>query len=113
VGGDGIMTHVFDSRLPHQFIMCMWTSGRRQELARRSADYDAVIVLGCDAAVETARHSTRSENGRVIPGMHVEGIMNVKPSIQFPFKVWLEVSSVTRVLQQDAGSPSRVQVGLP
>ncbi len=95
----GIRTAVFDSRLVHQFVVCMWTAGRRQELARQAAGYDAVIVLGCDAAVEAIRSSLRSVECRVIAGMEVEGIMNVIPSVRFPFTVSLEVSGLSRVLQ--------------
>jgi hypothetical protein len=108
---EGIRTGVFDSKLPHQFVVCMWTSGRRKELARQAAGYEAVIVLGCDAAVETAR-SCLPANCRLIPGMEVEGIMTVIPTLQFPFNISLEVSSVTRVLQPHAGagaSPSSSQ----
>jgi hypothetical protein len=94
----GIRTSVFDSKLPHQFVMCMWTSGRRKDLARRAAGYDAALVLGCDAAIATARSCVPS-NCRVIPGMEVEGIMSVIPVVHFPFNVSLEVSSMTRVLQ--------------
>jgi len=96
---NGIRTEVFDSKLPYQFIVCMWTSGRRDDLAKHAADYDAVIVLGCDAAVETVRHCIKSDNCRVIPGMEVEGIMNVIPMLKFPFNISLEVNSVTRVFQ--------------
>ena len=96
---EGIRTGVFDSKLPHQFVMCMWTSGRRKELARQALGYDAVIVLGCDAAVETIRSSLQANDCRVIPGMEVEAMMNVIPTLRFPFNVSLEVSGVTRVLQ--------------
>lgn len=95
---EGVRTGVFDSKLPHQFVVCMWTSGRRKALARQAARYDAAIVLGCDAAVETVR-SCLPANYRVIPGMEAEGVMSVIPSLQFPFNVSLEVGSVTRVLQ--------------
>ena len=98
----GIRTGVFDSRLPTQFVVCMWTSERRDDLAKHAADYDAVIVLGCDAAVETARYCIKSDNCRVIPGMEVEGIMNVIPTLKFPFNIYLEVSSVTRLFQHPA-----------
>ncbi len=101
----GIRTRVFDSRLPHQFVVCMWTSRRRDDLARQAAGYDAVIVLGCDAAVETVRARLESTNCRVIPGMDVEGIMNVIPTLHFPFNISLEVTSVIRVLQPPAGPP--------
>ncbi len=107
---EGIRTEVFYGKFPTQFILCMWTSARRKDLARRAAEYDAVIVLGCDAAAETARHSMQSNGCRVILGMEAEGIMNVIPSLKFPFNIWLEVTSVTRVLQHDAGaSPSQGQ----
>lgn len=97
----GIRTEVYDSKLPHQFVVCMWTSGRRKDLAKHAVGYDAVIVLGCDAAVETARQCLKSSYCRVIPGMEVEGIMNVIPTLRFPFNIWLEVSNVIRVLQQE------------
>ncbi len=99
---EGIRTRVFDSKFPHQFIVCMWTSRRRKELARHAAGYNALLVLGCDAAVETVRYCVESGGSRVILGMEVEGIMNVIPIFKFPFKIWLEVSSVTRVLQHHA-----------
>ena len=94
---EGIKTGVFDSKLPHQFVLCVWTSGRRKELARHAAGYDALIVLGCDAAVETVRSCIKSNDCRVIPGMEAEGIMNVIPILQFPFNIRLEVSNVTKV----------------
>ena len=97
----GIKTDVFDSKLPHQFVMCMWTSGRRQALAKRAVGYDALIVLGCDGAVETARSSTRTTGCRIIPGMEIEGIMNVIPSLQLPLKIRLDLNGVTPVLQRD------------
>jgi hypothetical protein len=31
--------------------------------------------------------------------MEVEGIMNVMPTLRFPFDIWLELGTVTRVLQ--------------
>ncbi len=104
LGRAGIRTRVFDSRLPNQFVVCMWSSKRRDDLARQAVGYDGVIVLGCDAAVETVRSCLQLTNCRVIQGMEVEGIMNVIPSLHFPFNVSLEVNSVTRVLQPPAAS---------
>lgn len=101
---DGIRTEVFDSKLPHDFVMCMWSSGRRKALARRAAGHEAVIVLGCDAAVETARSST--DGCRVVPGMAAEGVMNVAPQVRFPFEIHLEVQGVTQVLRPEAGGPA-------
>ncbi len=97
----GVRTGVFDSKLPQHFVMCMWPTGRRNALAKRAAGYDAVIVLGCDAAAETARCCPKE--CRVIRGMYAEGIMNVVPRVRFPFELHLEVASVTRVLQPEVG----------
>ncbi len=94
---EGFRTEIFDSKLPNQFVVCMWTSGRRKDLARFAVGYDALIVLGCDAAVETPRYSIKSKDCRVIPDMEAEGIMNVIPTLQFPFNIWLEVRNVTKV----------------
>ena len=99
--GQRIRTRVFDSKWLHHFVACMWTSARRNHLAREAAEYDAVIVLGCDAAVASVRSSLPSDY-RVIPGMEVEGIMSVIPTVHFPFNVSLEVSSTTRMLAAPA-----------
>ena len=99
--GQRIRTRVFDSKWLHHFVACMWTSARRNHLAREAAGYDAVIVLGCDAAVASVRSSLPSDY-RVIPGMEVEGIMSVIPTVHFPFNVSLEVSSTTRMLAAPA-----------
>ena len=108
--GEGIRTQIFDSKLPHQFVVCMWTSGRRTALARQAAEFDAVIVLGCDAAVETVRSCVPSDC-RVLPGMEVEGIMSVIPNFRWPFNISLEVSGVTRVIVPRApGAPIKHQV---
>ena len=96
----GISTDVFDSKSPQHFVMCMWTAGRRAALSRRAAGHDAAIVLGCDAAVETARSSLASTDCRVVPGMEVEGVMNVIPAVRFPLDIRLELSGVSRVPQQ-------------
>ncbi len=101
--GKGIRTEVFDSRWPHQFVVCMWTSARRKELTRRAAGHDAVIVLGCEAAAETVRSCTKATGSRVVLGMEAEGIMNVVPSLRFPLDVRLQMTSVTRMLPQHAG----------
>ncbi len=98
----GIRTEVFDNRLPHHFVMCMWPAARRRELGRRATGHDAIIVLGCDAAAETAR--AYANGCRVIQGMAAEGIMNVVPRVRSGFELHLEVQSVTRVLQPAAGN---------
>ncbi len=94
---DGVRTRVFASRfLPH-FVMCMWPMRRRQALATAAAGYESVIVLGCEAAVETARGCVDERRCRVIPAMELEGIMNVTPSLAFPLDIRLRVNGVTSV----------------
>jgi hypothetical protein len=51
---------VFDSKLPHQFVACMWTTKRRNQLAAHAAKYDALVVLGCDAMVDTVGEAVES-----------------------------------------------------
>jgi hypothetical protein len=92
---EGIKTAVFDSKLPHQIVACMWTSRRRRELAKRAAEFEGVVVLGCDAMVETVSDSIRSTDCRVIQGMEVEGIMNVLPTLSFPCNLSLVMQGVT------------------
>jgi hypothetical protein len=104
LAGEGIKAVVFDSRLPHQFVACMWTSRRRRQLAKRATEFEGVVVLGCDAAVETVRTSTSSTECRVIQGMEVEGgIMNVLPKVSFPFNLSLEVQGIAPISTRESG----------
>lgn len=96
----GIKTDVFGIRLPHHFVACMWTSGRRQKLAKRAAGFDGVLVLGCDSVVENVRNHMRSDDCRVIQGMEAEGIMNVIPEVSFPFNISLVVQGITSVKEK-------------
>jgi len=93
----GIETEVFDSRLPHQFVACMWTERRRKAFARRASRFDGVLVLGCQAAVETMRDALGSTDCKVIGGMEEEGVMNVVPRFGFPASVSLEVMGISPV----------------
>ncbi len=109
----GIKADVFDSAAPHQFVMCMWSAGRRRSLAKRAASYDGLLVLGCNAAAETARQCVASTACQVLSGMDVQGIMNVIPRFRFPFTIWLDVSAVTRMVAvgTDAGLDSAPESG--
>lgn len=55
IGADG-----FKSHLVHQFVLCMWTSNRR----KLSKEYDALVVMGCEAAVDTVRDAVKSTGCR-------------------------------------------------
>lgn len=97
---EGLKTAVFDSKLPHHFVACMWTSGRRRKLAKHAAKFEGVVVLGCEATVEIVRDAIRSNDCRVIEGMENEGIMNVVPTISFPFNISLVVEGITSVKEK-------------
>ena len=91
----GIKTGVFESKLLHQFVLCMWTPKRRKKLREVARNYDAVVVLGCDAAIQTVRSALGPSSSRVIQGMIPRGIMGVKPSLSFPGNLRLELESIT------------------
>jgi hypothetical protein len=91
----GIRTGVFKSHLLHQFVLCMWTSERRKKLSECAKKYDAVIVMGCEAAVQTVRNALASTTCHVIPGMKSEGIMSIQPRFSFPCNISLELEGVT------------------
>jgi hypothetical protein len=96
----GVDTKVFKSYMPHQWFLCMWTSGRRKKLEKHAKQHEAVIVLGCDSATETVRESVRSINCKVIEGMEVAGIMNAKLKLQLPCNVSFEDCKITPISQQ-------------
>ena len=91
----GIKTSVFKSNLLHQFVLCMWTAKRRRKLSESAKKYDAVIVLGCEAAVQTVRKTLESTACQVIQGMKSEGIMSIQPKFSLPCNLSLELEGVT------------------
>ena len=94
----GVKTEVFKSNLLHQFVLCMWGSERRRKLAERAKGYDALVVMGCEAAVQTVREAVKSTACQVIPGMRNEGLMSIKPTFSLPCSIWLELESVSPIL---------------
>ena len=92
----GIKTAIFDSKIVHQFFACLWTKGRRNNLAKKAAGFDAVLVLGCEGTVDLVREAIDS-NTPVISGMDTKGIMNVQPKGSLPLNISLELKSVTPV----------------
>ena len=104
LGKKGVKADVFRSRIPHQFVVCMWTRRRRKQLMRRAKKYDAVVVLGCEAAVQTILDSVDTESFQVVQGMRTEGIMSILPQFKWPDNITLQLNSVTPVLHQQQGS---------
>lgn len=86
----GIKTKKFKGGIIQQFFLCLWTSRQRNEFHESAKKHDAVIVLGCDSAFKTARHSVKGTNCKVIEGMKVAGIMNTKTRFRLPFDILFE-----------------------
>jgi len=94
---EGVRTEVFKSRLYHQWFMCMWTAGRREQLRKRAERHDAVIVLGCDSATKTVRDEVEASGCKVIEGMKVTGIMNAHLSLSLSGKVSFESCKIVPI----------------
>jgi hypothetical protein len=94
----GIKTDVFRSHWLHQFVLCMWTTRRRKHLAKRAADYEALVVLGCEAAVDTVHGSVNTDVSKVYMGMRSEGIMSVVPRVNLPANLSLELKRITPLI---------------
>jgi hypothetical protein len=107
----GIKTVVFKSNLLHQFVLCMWTSRRRKKLLERAKKYEAVLVLGCEAAVETVRSCVKSTTCHVIQGMKAEGIMSIQPRFSLPCEISLELEGVTPYINPSALRSSESEPG--
>jgi hypothetical protein len=91
-----IKADVFKSRWLHQFVLCMWTSRRREALKKRARNYDALVVLGCEAAVQAVRDAVKPNPCTVIQGVETEGIMSVRPRLSMPCNLSLELEGVSR-----------------
>jgi len=100
----GVKVDVFRSRVPHQFVVCMWTRRRRKQLMKRAKNYDALVVLGCEAAVQTILDSVDDASFQVVQGMRTEGIMSILPRFKWPDKITLQLNSITPLLHQKQGS---------
>ena len=96
----GIKTDVFKSRWLHQFVVCMWTARRRKKLLKRARKYEALVVLGCEAALDTIHDSVKSASCKVYQGMRTEGIMSIKPLFQLPCNISLELNHITPLIYQ-------------
>ena len=91
----GIKTSVFKSRFLHQFVLCMWTGTRREKLAEVAKSYDALVVIGCEAAVDTVRAAVDSSECQVVQGVKTEGLMSIQPRFSFTGTVRLELEGIS------------------
>lgn len=90
----GVNSDVFDSYLPHQWFMCMWTAARREKLRKSARSYDAVVVLGCKSATETVREAVATVDCKVVEGMEACGIMNAQLELEKPCSIAFEKCKV-------------------
>ncbi len=100
---EGLKTSVFKGNLlpvPLNFIICMWTSGQRKKLLKHAHQYEAVVVMGCEAAYESVCNIIKSTDCQVFHGMESEGLLDAIPKFHWPFNISLELSSVTPILCQ-------------
>jgi hypothetical protein len=93
----GIKTGVFRSKIIHQFVLCMWSTKRREKLKEIAKEYEAIVVMGCDAAIETVKDAVKSTSCQVIPGMTCEGVMSIRMGFHMPCNISLELDSVTPI----------------
>lgn len=100
----GVQTDVFRSRWLHQFVVCMWTSRRRKRLSKLARKYEALVVLGCEAALDTVHDSVKSDSCKIFQGMRTEGIMGIKPRFELPCNISLDLNNVTPLVHQGIGS---------
>jgi hypothetical protein len=96
----GIKTDIFKSKIIHQFVLCMWTEKRRQKLLKRAKNYEALIVLGCEAAVNTVSDAVKSASCKVFQGLETEGVMSIQPRLHLPANISLELQSLTPLALQ-------------
>ena len=100
----GVKTDVFKSKWLHQFVVCMWTSRRRKKLLEHARKYEALVVMGCEAAVQTIYDSVKSTSCKVFQGMRSGGIMTVKPSFHLPSNISLELDKIIPLVHQNDNS---------
>lgn len=96
----GVKTDIFQSRLIHQFVICMWTKKRRQQLMKRAMDYDALLVMACEAGVRTVCDAVASTPCKVYMGMRSQGIMSILPRLQKPDKIFIDLKSITPLIHE-------------
>ncbi|MHC4738044.1 MAG: hypothetical protein ACYS9Y_03975 [Planctomycetota bacterium] len=90
----GVKTKWFKGGIVQQFFLCLWTSKQRSKLQKCAKKYEAVVVLGCDSAIETVRDSVKGTDCNVIKGMEVAGIMNTKPKFHLPCNISFEENKI-------------------
>jgi hypothetical protein len=108
---EGLKTNVFKGSLfpmPLNFITCFWTSGQREKLLKHAHEYEAVVVMGCEAAYESVCDILKSTDCQIFLGMESEGVVEAKPKFRLPLNISLELSNVLPVRFPDMKSEAEV-----
>ncbi len=108
---EGLKTDVFKGSLfpmPLNFITCFWTSGQREKLLKHAHEYEAVVVMGCEAAYESVCDILKSTDCQIFLGMESEGVVEAKPKFRLPLNISLELSNVLPVRFPDMKSEAEV-----
>ena len=108
---EGLKTNVFKGNLlpmPLNFIICFWTSGQREKLLKHAQQYEAIVVMGCEAAYESVCDVLKSTDCQIFLGMESEGVFEAKPKFRLPLNISLELSNVLPVLYPDMQSETEV-----
>jgi len=104
---EGLKTDVFKGSLlpmPLNFIICFWNSGQRKKLLKHARQYEAIVVMGCEAAYQSVCKILNSTDCQIFPGMESEGIFEAIPKFRLPFNISLELSNVIAVHYPDIQS---------
>ena len=107
----GLKTDVFKGSLfpmPLNFITCFWTSGQREKLLKHAQQYEAIIVMGCEAAYESVCNILKSTDCQIFLGMESEGVFEAIPKFSLPFNISLKLSNVKPVAFPDMQSEIEV-----
>lgn len=101
---NGVKTDVFRGNLfpmPLNYIICFWNSGQQKKLLKQAQQYEAIVVMGCEAAYQSVCSLLESTNCKIFPGMESEGVFEAVPKFSLPLNISLELSSVLPVSYPD------------
>jgi len=109
----GLKTNVFKGNIfpmPLNFIICFWSSRQREKLLKHAHQYEAIVVMGCEAAYQNVCDILKSIDCKIFLGMESEGIFEAIPKFRLPFNISLELSNVMPVLYPDMQSENEVSL---
>ena len=94
LNGKGVKAKKFKAGIIQQFFLCLWTRRQRSKFHQYAKRYDAVVVPGCDSAIDTVRDSVEGTGCKVIKGTEVAGVMNTRPRFHLPCDISFEDSKM-------------------